>query len=195
MGELFTSVDDAWSFFLRRAEPLEDFFEDFSEDEDSFLEGWVVEPPAHVKLAAGSIQSALSHLSWLVPVPDHFLHVWTGLRDRIGDVWEGWQEIEAFSVAYTRVNVFHSAVVVEVEGPMRSLVAGTPNDLPTFLPHLTIAVTREPHAPGELRDALVPLRDSLLGEQVVREVKLVRFPAGRRTLLRPWTVQQLVSLR
>ncbi len=195
MGEFFTSFEDAWSFFLGRTEPLEDFFEDFSQDEDSSLEGWVVAPPAHVTLAAGNIQDTLSDLDWLVPVPDHFLHIWIGVAERIGDAWERWRKIEPFAIEYARVTCFHSAVVVEIEGPLRRLVAGTPNDLPSFLPHMTVAVVREPRAPGELRDALLPLRDSRLGEQVVSEVKRVRFPAARTTLLRPWTVEQLVSLR
>lgn len=195
MATFFTSFDEAWSSFLRRVEPLEEFFADFDEDEGTVSEGWVVEPPAHVKLAAGSVQDALSHLSWLVPVPDHFLHVAIGLGDRIGQAWEGWKVVDDFSVTYGRVNCFHSAVVVEVDGPIRRLVAGTPNDLPAFLPHMTIAVVRESCAPGELRELLRPLRESRLGDQVVREVKRVRFPAAQTTLFRPWTVEQLVPLR
>jgi hypothetical protein len=195
LARFFRSFDDAWSYFVARAEPLEDFFADFPDDEDAVLEGWVVEPPRDVKLAAGRVQSQLSRFGWLVPVPHHFLHVWVGVRDRIGDSWRHWQEIEPFSVVYRRVNCFHSAVVVEVEGAMRGLVAGTPNDLPTFLPHMTVAVVAEPRAPAELRSTLVPLRDVQLGEQLVSEVKLVRFPAARSTLFDPWTVRQTVSLR
>jgi len=77
---------------------------------------------------------------------------------------------------------------------MRRLVAGTPNDLPTFLPHMTVAVVQEPRPPGGLREVLGRLREPLLGEQIVREVKLVRFPAARTTLFRAWTVEQIVSL-
>lgn len=195
MGEFFSSFDDAWRFFLGRTDPLEDFFAEFSDDDGAELEGWLVEPPAHVKLAVGRVQAELAHLGWLRPVPDHFLHVWIGLRDRIGDAWQGWPALEPLSVSYARLNCFHSAVVVEVEGRIGELVAGTPNDLPTFLPHLTVAVAREPHPPDELRDALRPLRDSRLGEQVVREVVRVRFPASRTTLFRPWRAEQLVPLR
>jgi hypothetical protein len=195
MGEFFTSFDEAWSFFLQRAEPLEDFFADFPDDDEASLEGWLIEPSDELKAAARPLQQSLSRYPWLFPVPDHFLHVWIGLGDRIGDAWEGWREIESFQVAYAGVNCFHAAVVVEAAGPLQQLVRGTPNDLPTFLPHMTVAVTHEPSPPGALRDALVPLRHTVLGSQLVGEVKRVRFPAGRRTLYRPWSVEQLVPLR
>lgn len=195
MSVFFTSFDEAWGFFVRRTEPLEVFYEDFSEDEDSYLEGWVVEPPPPVKTAAAEVQARLSHLDWLVPVPDHFLHIWIGSVERIGDVWKRWKDIEPFSVEYTRINCFHSAVVVEVEGAARLLVEGTPNDGPSFLPHMTLAVTREPGTPSELREALLPLRESVREAQIVAEAKHVRFPAARTTLFRPWTVQRLVSFR
>ena len=195
MGEFFSSFDDAWAHFLRREEPLEDFFADFPEDTSAVLEGWLVEPPPEVKTAALEIQRELADSDWLVPIPAHFLHVAIGLRQHIGDAWEGWHEIEPFGVAYARVNCFHSAVVVEVAGAeMRRFVAGTPNDLPTFLPHVTVAVVREPRPPGRLRDVLGRVRESVLGEQIVREATLVRFPAARTTLFPPWTIEQVVSL-
>jgi hypothetical protein len=195
VGELFSSFEESWRYFLQRTEPLEGFFDDFPDDEDAFLEGWLVEPSDEVKEAAKPIQGSLSRFPWLSPVPDHFLHVWIGLGHRIGDAWEGWRELESFPVEYARVNCFHAAVVVEVSGgPLRQLVAGTPNDLPTFLPHMTVAVTREPASPEPLRDVLMPLRDTVLGRQVVGELKRVRFPAGRRTLYRPWSEEQLVPL-
>jgi hypothetical protein len=195
VGELFTSFDQAWNHFLGRVDPLEDFFEQFDEDEKAVLEGWVIEPSTPVKCAAAEMQSAISHLGWLVPVPDHFLHVWIGTTDPIGPAWERWPEVDAFSVAYVRANCFHTAVVVEVAGPIRRLVAGTPCDIPAFLPHMTVAIVRGHPGPDELRKALLPLRDSQMGEQIVREVKRVRFPAARTTLLRPWAVEQVVPLR
>ena len=194
MGELFTSFDDAWSYFLRREEPLETFYDDFPEDEDSLLAGWVVEPAPEVKKRAAALQAALSHLEWVVPVPGHFLHVWIGLVDRIDTGWTRWPEIEAFSISYARVNCFHSAVIVEVEGPVRWLVEGTSNDVPAYLPHMTIAITRDARPAKDIREALLPLRGISLGTQIVREVKLVEFPAARSTLLRPWTLQQIVAL-
>lgn len=194
MGELFTSFEEAWSSFLAREEPLENFYEQFPEDQDVVLEGWVIEPSAQVKEAATHLQAAMSHLDWLVSVPDHFLHVWIGSVERIDDAWRQWPEIETFPAAYRRVNCFHAAVVVEVEGCLRPLVTGTPNDIPALLPHMTVAITKEAGPAAELRDALLPLRNTNLGAETIREVKRVRFPAARSSLLRPWTVEQVVPL-
>jgi hypothetical protein len=195
VGAFFSSFDEAWSFFLGRTEPLEDFFAEFPDDDDAWAEGWLVEPSEEIKAAAQRLQKALAQFTWLFPVPDHFLHVWIALSDRIGDAAEEWDDLEAFPIAYANVNCFHAAVVVEVEGPMQQLVAGTPYDDPTFLPHMTLAVAREPASPAELRSVLASLRDAVLGRQVVEELTCVRFPAGRSTLFRPWSVERLVSLR
>jgi len=195
MGAFFSSFDEAWSFFLGRTEPLEDFFAEFPDDDDACVKGWMVEPPAEIKAAAHRLQEALAQVTWLVPVPDHFLHVAIGLSDRIGDVAEEWEDLEAFPITYANVNCFHAAVVVEVEGPMSQLVAGTPYDDSTFLPHMTLAVARQPAPPAELREVLATVRDAVLGRQVVDLLTCVRFPAGRSTLFRPWSVERLVSLR
>jgi hypothetical protein len=194
MAELFSSFEEAWRYFLERRDPLEGFFHEFPDDEGSFLEGWLVEPSDEIKAAAGPIQEELSRFPWLFPVPDHFLHVWIGLREQIGDGWQQWNELGPLEVEYARPNCFHAAVVIEVAGPLRQLVKGTPNDLPTFLPHMTVAVTREPASPAPLREVLAPVRETVLGSEVVREVKRVRFPAARTTLFRPWSVEHLVSL-
>ena len=93
------------------------------------------------------------------------------------------------------MNCFHSAVVVEVEAPqLHNFVAGTRVDSATFLPHMTIGVTREEHDPEDLRRALLPLRNARLGVGEVTEVKHIRFPAAQTTLLRPWSVIQTVPL-
>ena len=194
MGEFFTSFHDAWAAFLAREEALEDFYAQFPDDPEYVLTGWLVEPSAEVKAAAAGIQDRLSHLSWLVPIPEHFLHVWLGAQERIGDVWRSWGDVSGFTAAYGRVNCFHSAVVIEADPAFRQLVAGTPNDVPEFLPHLTVAVVREPASPDALREALLPLRESTLGKDRVSEVQLVSFPAARTTLFRPWTVERRVAL-
>ena len=195
MGAFFSSFDEAWSFFVGRTEPLEDFFAEFPDDDDAYLEGWLVEPSVEIKAAAQRLQKALARFTWLFPVPDYFLHVWIGLSDRMGDAAEEWKDLEAFPIVYANVNCFHAAVVVEVEGSMPQLVAGTPYDDSTFLPHMTLAVARERAPPAELRDVLASLRDADLGRQVVDELTCVRFPAGKSTLYRPWSVERLVSLR
>jgi 2'-5' RNA ligase len=99
-----------------------------------------------------------------------------------------------FEIGYRRSNCFHNAVVVEVTRPVRRLVAGTQNDLPEFLPHMTVAVTRVEHPADELRDTLIGLRELDVGIQTVGKTKLVRFPGAQSTLFQPWEVVETVRL-
>ncbi len=195
MGRLFTSFDGAWEYFLGRAEPLEWFFGDFPEDETFVAEGWLIVPPGEIKQAALSLQGAFASLEWLSPVPEHFLHVWLGgAISATGPAGE-LRHTGAFEAVYRRVNCFHSAVVVEVEAPqLHKLVAGTQVDASTFLPHMTIGVTRQEHDPGDLRRVLLPLRNVQLGVGEVTELTHIRFPAARTTLLQPWTILETVPL-
>jgi hypothetical protein len=194
LAELFTSFDDAWSAFIAREAPLESFFDEFPEDVGHEIDWWLIEPSQEIRSAAHHIQERLAPLEWLVPIPDHFLHVSIGAREDIGSAWRAWRDIDELAVSYERVNCFHTAVVVELDPAARLLVRGTTNDSPTFLPHLTIAVVREPSSPEPLREALVPMREARLGSQGVQEAKLVRVPASRTTVLRPWTVLRKLAL-
>jgi 2'-5' RNA ligase len=195
VGRLFTSFESAWESFLARGEPLERFFDQFPLDPDFQAECWIVEPPGEIKRAARDLQEAFAGLGWIAPVPEHFLHVALGTpaaltrrRDRLSD--RG-----AFEARYRRVNCFHSAIVVEVEAAeLHDFVEGTQIDPATFLPHMTIGVTREERDPIRLRQALLPLRDSDLGSATVTELKCVRFPAAQTTLFRPWSVVQVRPL-
>jgi hypothetical protein len=173
---------------------LERFFDQFPTDEHSVLEGWIVEPSREVKAAAAGIQESLRRFDWIDLVPEHFLHVWLGVPERLGDAPQRWPELVPFAIGYPRPNCFHNAVVVEVTQPMRRLVAGTRNDLPEFLPHMTVAVTRVEHSVGELRGTLAELRETSVGAQTVAETKLVRFPAAHSTLFQPWEVVETVRL-
>jgi len=195
VGRLFTSFDEAWRYFIGRAEPLEWFFGQFSEDEALVAEGWVFVPPSEIKQAALEVQGAFASLKWVAPVPEHFLHVWLGFATSAGGWPHELRHSGAFDAMYRRVNCFHSAVVVEVEAPqLRELTAGTQVDASTFLPHMTIGVTREEHDPRELRTALLPLRNAELGGGKVAELIRIRFPAAQTTLLQPWTVIESVPL-
>lgn len=196
MGKLFTSFDEAWSYFLERREPLEWFFGDFPDDEESVAEGWLVEAPPEIKQGALGLQSDLARLDWLTPVPDHFLHVWLAGPVTMGNAPDRWAESAPFEVEFRRVNCFHSAVVVEASGDgFALLVKRSSLDPSTFLPHMTIAVTREARDPSALRNALVPRRDIDFGRAVATAAKLVRFPAARTTLFRPWEVLRTVTFR
>jgi hypothetical protein len=158
------------------------------------LEGWIVEPSREVKAAAARLQEWLRPFDWIDLVPEHFLHVWLGVPERLGDAPQRWPELAPFEIGYPRANCFHNAVVVEVTQPVRRLVAGTQNDLSEFLPHMTIAVTRVEHPADELRDTLTDLREIDVGVQTVAETKLVRFPAAQSTLFQPWKVIATVRL-
>jgi hypothetical protein len=195
VGRFFTSFDEAWQYFIRRAEPLEWFFGDFPKDEAFVAEGWVIVPPSEIKQAALALQGALVSLDWLTPVPEHFLHVWLAGATSAGLRPHEWHRSGAFDATYQRVNCFHSAVVVEVEAPqLRELIAGTQVDASTFLPHMTIGVTRKEHDPRELRRALLPLRNAELGRGKITELTRIRFPAAQTTLLQSWTVMELVPV-
>jgi hypothetical protein len=158
------------------------------------FEGWIVEPPWEVKAAAARLQESLRRFDWIDLVPEHFLHVWLGVPERLGDAPQRWPELVPFEIGYPRSNCFHNAVVVEVTQPVRRLVAGTQNDVPEFLPHMTVAVTRVEHPADELRDTLIELREIDVGVQTVGMTKLVRFPAAQSTLFQPWEVVEWVRL-
>ena len=112
----------------------------------------------------------------------------------MGNAHERWADVPPFAAEFRRVNCFHSAVVVEASGAFGRLVEESSLDRATFLLHLTIAVTRERHDPVALRDVIQARRDVNLGEATVDEVKLVRFPASRTTLFRPWETIRTIRL-
>jgi 2'-5' RNA ligase len=187
LGRFFDTFDEAWADFLAREEPLESFFDTLPDDRAATLDVWLIEPSGEVKAAAAEIQRAFAQLGWIEPTPPHFL-----LHVTIGHGTGADPPVRApFEVAYRRVNCFHEAVIVEVEsaGEVERLQQRTPS-----LPHLTIGYVREPGPPGELREALEPLRDADLGRQRVEELVLCRVPASRWTFLQPWTVLRRLQL-
>ena len=189
MGEWFTSFDDAWSYFLARTEPLEPFFEEFPEDPSSVAEGWVIVPPPEVRDEAMRLQAELEGIPGIVPVPEHFFHVW--LRGEHGPDLEPLLELGPFTLNLARLNCFHTAVVAEVDSPGLERL-----DAPeTFLPHLSLAYVGTPLAALPVREALVPFRELSLGTFIADELVRVRLPAGRTTILQPWTVVERASLR
>ncbi len=189
MGEWFTSFDDAWSSFLARSEPLEPFFDEFPEDPSSLAEGWLIVPPPEIKHEAMRLQAELEGIPGIVAVPEHFFHVW--LRGEHGPDLEPLLELGPFSLSLARLNCFHTAVVAEVDSPGLDRL-----DAPdTFLPHLSLAYVGTPLAAQPVREALVPFRELSLGTFIVDELVRVRLPAGRTTVLQPWTVVERASLR
>ena len=140
------------------------------------------------------LQEQLRGFEWLELVPEHFLHVWLGVPERLGVAPERWPGRDEFEIEYSGPNCFHSAVVLEVTEPVRRLVEGTENDVPEFLPHMTVAVTRTEHEPDELRDILRSIRGSFREKQAVERVKRVSFPIAQSLLFSPWAVLETVRL-
>jgi 2'-5' RNA ligase len=195
LGAFFRSYDEAWESFLAREEPLEWLFGDFPEDESFVADVWLIEPSPNIKKAAARLQRHLDRFPWLAPVPEHFLHVSLGEAAVLEQALNRWAGSGSFEIRYERVNCFHSAVVVEAHSPrLHDLVEGTTLDPRTFLPHLTIAVTREEHEPDDLRSVLIPLRDLELGRATATEATRARVPAARSTVLCPWEVVEKVRL-
>src|SRR6266478_9938074 len=77
VGRFFTSFDEAWQFFVKRDDELEDFFAAFPLD-DHFLLGWLLQLDPRLLPAATEVQRSFSHLDWITLQPEHFLHVWLG---------------------------------------------------------------------------------------------------------------------
>jgi hypothetical protein len=188
VGEWFTSFDDAWSSFLTRTEPLESFFDEFPDDSSFVAEAWLVVPPAEIKREAGRLQAKLEGIPGLVIVPHHFLHI--SLGDNGPDL-DQLRDLNPFELSIAKPNCFHTAVVAEVASDELDGV-----DAPgTFLPHLSLAYVERPIAADPVRRTLIPQRDASLGTFVVDELVRVRVPAGRTTVLQPWTVVERASLR
>jgi hypothetical protein len=183
-GKLFESFDEAWESFLRRREPLEDFFSGFPADEFED-DAWVIEPSPAIKSAAAELQRPLAEIDWLRLLPEHFLHVslpvpGPELRGR-----------GPFELEYRGVTCFHETVVVQVDAP--SLGAIDPR--PTFLPHMTLAITTREGPPDELRDIVIGMRAATLGRDEATEAIRIAFPFSRERLLEPWTVQERIQLK
>ena len=191
---MFESFDEAWHAFLLRTEPLESFFDGFPDDRGAVMEGWLIALPPEVVTAARAIQERLAHLDGLVTVPAHFLHVWIGEAGAAGEAPARWPELAPVELELRRVSCFHTAVVAEAHGSLGPLLAGSGLNPSTFLPHLSLAYVRDEQPPHELRDALVSFRDEPLGRFVADEIALVRFPAGRTTVLQQWEVLRTIRL-
>lgn len=206
IGKWFESYEEAWSCFLARDEPLEDFWSNLSEADSSFLAGWLIKPPAAVKDAVSPLLVRLAELAGVSAVPGHFAHVWihgvaedpdpARVIELVAAARDGWASADGFDIAFRCANCFHDAAVVEAhtEGVAQLLQALNPKaDLRVVLPHMTVAYLRSP-LPGPLRAALQDFRDQDFGTFHVHDVNLCLVPIARSTFLRPWEVAATISL-
>ena len=192
MGRLFTSYDEAWSFFLGREEPLEDFFVEFPEA-PAWLDVWLLLPSERLADEVAELQLELTGLDGLRPVPRHFLHVSVAHDGGTGPP----PLIGAVEAMVGPVTCFHEAVVLEVHAERLPELARhlDPGREPaTFLPHLSVAYVEGRPDPAAIRDALEPLRSRRpIGERF-REVTRCLVPASRTTILDPWRVVETAPL-
>jgi hypothetical protein len=191
VGELFTSFAESWSHFLTRTAPLESFFAQFPEDDAHVIEGWLIVPPPEVKREVVRVQTILEEVPGLQVVPHFFLHVWIAGAPAFGPEIDEIAAAGPFALAFRNVNAFHTAIVVEAHAERLRDVDAPPE----FLPHMTIAVVDGTPDVVPVRDAVVPLRELDFGATIVEELTRVRAPAGRRTILQPWTVTRRLHLR
>lgn len=200
IGKWFESYDEAWSYFLARETPLEDFWSVLPEPDGSILAGWLIEPPHRVKDAVRDLLARLGRVEGVAAVPSHFLHIWIhGVAhdpgaDRITELVdaarETWAEQDSFEIALRHANCFHDAAVVEAhtDGVPRLLAALNPDaDLRVALPHMTVGYLRSPAA-ASMRDVLEDFRGKEFASFHADSVRLCLIPIARSTFMRPWKV-------
>ena len=196
MGQFFSSFDEAWSFFLERDEPLEDFFEALPEEE-AYLTAWLALPGEAVRNEATSVQQKLA-VEGIRLVPAHFLHVSVGsheveldaARERLGG-------FGPFEARYGPVNCFHDAAVLEVHSQRFADLAralDSERDLDYLLPHVSLGYFEGRLPPESLREALLPIRERAPVTETISEVHLCVVPIARSEILSPWRVAGTVRL-
>jgi 2'-5' RNA ligase len=206
IGRLFESYDEAWSYFLSRETPLEDFWSVLPERDGSVLAGWLIDPPPQVKDAVHDLVARLEEVEGVVAVPEYFLHIWIAgvaldptperVTALVDTAHEAWSRQGSFDIALRHSNCFHDAAVVEAhtDGVPRLLAALDPDaDLRVALPHMTVGYLRSPSA-ASLRDALDDFRDCEFASFTADSVQLCLIPIARSTFTRPWDLAGVHSL-
>ena len=206
IGRLFESYDEAWSYFLSRETPLEDFWSGLPERDGSVLAGWLIEPPPQAKDTVHDLLARMGEVEGVVAAPRHFLHIWIAgvaldptperVTALVDVAREAWSEQRSFDIALRRANCFHDAAVVEAhtDGVPGLLAALDPDaDLRVALPHLTVGYLRSPSL-ASMRDALEDFRDGEFASFNADSVRLCLIPIGRSTFTRPWQLAGVHSL-
>jgi len=200
IGKWFESYDEAWSYFLARETPLENFWSELPEAEGSILAGWLIEPPPQVKDAVGDLLARIGKVERVAGVPPHFLHIWIHgvahdpTAERVSELVDEAREVcagqRSCEIALRHANCFHDAAVVEAhtDGVPRLLAALNPDaDLRVALPHMTVGYLRSPSVTSML-DVLEDFRGEEFGSFHADNVRLCLIPIARSTFMRPWKV-------
>lgn len=214
---LFSTYAEAWARFVD-AEAMESFPDQYPEREAHLL-SWYIPVAAEGVASVLDLQRTLVELDGMVAIPPERLHVsvvhatWTEEPDlRLEDellrrARGAWAGEPSFVVELSSVNVFPTAVVVEVhgDGPARLLdrllesgywrgLPGPAPDRGVFLPHLTVAIAVRRRPAPQVRKVVEGHRGDRFGVLDVDNVALCRIPVARSRLLQPWTVVGRIPL-
>lgn len=217
MAPLFSTYEEAWAHFAG-ADEMESFPDQYAEAEAHLLT-WYIQVSATAVPKVVELQETLTRLPDLLPIPPERLHVSVApamVTDRpdprleadlLGQAQRAWKDQRPFALELSGVNVFPTAVVVEVhgDGPGRLLDRlletgywqGLPWRAPNraiFLPHLTVAIAARRRSADEVRRIVEPHRGDRFGTVPVATLELCRIPVARSRLLQPWHVVGRVDL-
>jgi 2'-5' RNA ligase len=206
IGRWFESYDEAWSYFLARETPLEDFWSALPEPDGSILAGWLIEPPPQIKDAVRDLLARLGAVDGVAAVPPHFLHIWIHgiahdpphepISELVDAAREAWAEQRSSQISLRHANCFRDAAVVEAhtDGVPRLLAALNPDaDLRIALPHMTVGYLRSPSV-ASVREALAGFRGEEFGSFQADTVHLCLIPIARSTFMSPWKVAAALPL-
>lgn len=217
MPPLFSTYEEAWAYFAA-ADEMESFSDQYAEAEAHLLT-WYIPVAAERVPGVVALQQELTDLPDMVPIPPERLHVSVAPAtvteqpeprleiELLHQAREAWAHERPFDIELSGVNVFPTAVVVEVQGdgPTRLLdhllAAGYWHGLPwrapnrdVFLPHLTVAIATRTRQAEEIRKIVAPHRRQEFGTVPVTSIDLCRIPVARSRLLQPWQVVGRVHL-
>jgi 2'-5' RNA ligase len=217
MPPLFSTYEEAWAYFAA-ADEMESFSDQYAEAEAHLLT-WYIPVAAEQVPGVVALQRELADLPDMVPIPPERLHVSVAPAtvteqpeprleaELLHQAEEAWADEAPFDLELRDVNVFPTAIVVEVQGdgPARLLdrlldtgywrgLPWRPPNRDIFLPHLTVAIaTRRRHA-DDVRKIVEPHRRRQFGALAVDGIDLCRIPVARSRLLQPWQVVGRVRL-
>lgn len=217
MPALFSTYEEAWASFSH-AERMEDFADQYPEREAHLLTWHIPVSPADVP-GIVALQKELLELDGMAAIPAERFHVSVAPAavtdepdpeleaELLRHAREAWDGEPAFEIDLRSVNVFPTAVVVEVhgKGPAhlldRLLECGYWRGLPwrapnreIFLPHLTVAIATRRRTADDVRAVVEPHREDDFGTLHVEGMELCRIPVARSRLLQPWDVVGAIRL-